>query len=141
MSNEFGIKISGRVIRGKGYGKVLGFPTANLDRRNYAKQKLKIKLGIYAGVAEFKLNAKRYSLNAGIVIGPRDTLNLPKIEAHLLGFKGNLYGRKIELNLVKYLRPFKKYKNAEELKKQINKDIKLINAKLKILKSKVQIIS
>lgn len=120
-------QVSGKVVRGQGYGRELGFPTANLDRRSYSARKLKIKLGIYAGVVAYKLQATSYRLRAAIVIGPVDNRGLPKIEAHLIGFKGDLYGKKINLELVKYIRPFRKFKSEEELKKQIGKDIFLIN--------------
>jgi len=51
---------------------------------------------------------------------------LPKIEAHLLGFKGDLYGSYLNIYLNIYLWTFKKFKNEEELKKQIGKDVKEI---------------
>jgi riboflavin kinase / FMN adenylyltransferase len=118
------ITISGRVVHGDGYGKKLGFPTVNLDRRSYASRALNIKLGVYSGTAAYKLKTKNYKLyKAAIVIGPIDKTGLPKIEAHLLNFKGNLYGQKIILSLGKYIRPFKKFKSEPELKKQISKDI------------------
>ena len=43
------IKISGRVIKGDGYGKKIGFPTINIDRREFSKLKNKPILGIYRG--------------------------------------------------------------------------------------------
>ncbi len=132
--------IGGTVVRGEGYGKVLGFPTANLDRREYVRRKLKIKLGVWAGFAKINskfeirnskqslsikdLNSKLYK--AGIVIGPLDRHRLPKIEAHLVGFKGSLYGRKLVIHLNKYIRPFKRYKNIEDLKKAIKQDIERV---------------
>ena len=134
-------QLSGKVIQGDSFGKKLGFPTANLDRRDFVRRKLKIKFGVYAGQAEFKIkNSRQQSpaaqakggqvklkiYPAGIVIGPFDKKGLPKIEAHLIGFKGNLYGKKITIFLQKYLRPYKKFKNMEELKKQIKKDIQRI---------------
>ena len=126
MNYELGIKLSGRVVRGKGYGRQLGFPTANLDRWDYSRRKIKIKFGIYAGFAAYQLKAISYQLKAAIVIGPVDNRGLPKIEAHLMGFKGNLYGKKISLQLVKYIRPFRKFENEMALKTQIQKDIILI---------------
>ncbi len=119
MNHELGITISGRVIRGDGYGKKLGFPTANLDRREYIRKKMKIRFGVWAGIVIMKL--KRYK--AAMVIGPLDKHRLPKIEAHVLNFKGNLYGQKVTIILQKYLRPFKKYKSIDDLKKQIKQDI------------------
>lgn len=97
----------------------MGFPTANLDRRGFVRLKSKPKLGVWAGKA--MIISKSYP--AGIVIGPKDKNGLPKIEAHLIGFKGNLYGKKLTLDVVKYLRPFKKYRNERELIVQIRKDV------------------
>lgn len=108
--------ISGIVVKGDQYGRKLGFPTANLDRREYNRRGLKLKFGIYAG-------ASSTGHKAAIVIGPLDKKGLPKIEAHLIGFKGNLYGKKIVLELKKHLRPFKKFKNETDLKRAIKKDI------------------
>lgn len=116
--------ISGKVLYGDNYGKVLGFPTANLDRRDYVRRKLKIRLGIYAGRVELP-SGKKY--RAAIVVGPLDKHHLPKLEAHLIGFNGNLYGKKIIISPGKYVRPFKKFKNEADLKKQIGKDIKTVN--------------
>lgn len=117
------IIISGKVIHGQKYGKALGFPTANLDRRQYVKQGLTVRLGIYAGLGELP-PGKKY--RTAIVIGPIDKKGLPKIEAHLLGFKGNLYGKKIVITLGKFIRPFRKFKNEKDLKKQIKIDIRKI---------------
>lgn len=120
------ITISGKVIHGEKYGRKIGFPTANLDRRSYSRRKQNIKFGIYASLAEFKLKAKNYKLSAGAIIGPLDSHHLPKLEAHLIGFKGNLYDKKITITLKKYLRPFKKFKSEEFLKIQIKKDLNRI---------------
>ena len=131
------INITGKVIKGDGYGKTLGFPTANLDRREYKRKKLKIKQGVWAGQVELRVSARGGSASggksrklkvfrAGIVLGPLDSKRLPKIEAHLVGFKGNLYGKKITITLKKYLRPFKKFRNKTELQQQIKADINKI---------------
>lgn len=144
MKKELGIKISGRVIHGDHFGKVLGFPTANLDRRMYVRQRFKIKFGVYAGRAILPFRPERSGAEkfikgrflagardgkiykAAIVIGPLDKHLLPKIEAHLLSYSGNLYGKKLIIILQKYLRPFRKFKNQAELQRQILKDIKRI---------------
>jgi riboflavin kinase/FMN adenylyltransferase len=148
------ISLLGKVIHGDHYGKKLGFPTANLDRRDYVRRHVRIRLGIWAGYAfvpsrptmsaaeeewrdllkidPWASTRKRVSARdgitykAGIVIGPLDKRRLPKIEAHLIGFKGNLYGKKITISLKKYIRPFKKFRNEQELKKQIQSDLKKI---------------
>jgi len=116
------IEITGKVVRGDSYGKILGFPTANLDRKEYVRKKMKIRLGVWAG--KVKVGSRIYK--GGIVIGPLDKYHLPKIETHLINFNGNLYEEKITINLQKYLRPFKKYKNINQLKKQIAGDVQKI---------------
>ena len=117
------MEIYGKVIQGEKYGRQLRFPTANLDRRDYTRRKLSIRLGIYAGWAELSSGKKH---RAAIVIGPMDNRRLPKIEAHLLNFKGNLYGKKITLSLKKFIRPFRKFKSEQELRQQIAKDIETV---------------
>lgn len=112
--------ISGKVIKGDNYGKKIGFPTINLDRRNFLKLKIKPVFGVYAG--RVNLNKKIY--RAGIVIGPLDKKGLPKIEAHLLLYKGNAYGKKATLDIVKFIRKFKKFKTEKELVEQIKRDLK-----------------
>jgi riboflavin kinase / FMN adenylyltransferase len=124
------IDITGKVIQGDKYGRKLGFPTANLDRREFIRRKLKVKLGVYGGCAvllhpsHLTFDPKPYK--AAIVIGPIDKTGRPKIEAHLISFKGNLYGKKLSLTLIKYLRPFKKFKNEQNLKFKIKRDIERI---------------
>ena len=98
------------MVRGGGYGRKIGFPTINLSRNGFVRMRKRPPLGIYAG--------------AGIIIGPLDKAGLPKIEAHLIGFKGNLYGRKITLEINKFLRKFKKFKTEKELITHIKKDLK-----------------
>lgn len=121
------IEISGKVISGDKFGRTLGFPTVNLDRRQYVRQKMKIKLGVWAGTARI-LNSKLKVLNypAGIVIGPIDNKGLPKIEAHLIGFKGNIYGKKVTITLKKFIRTFRKFNSVKALKQQIAKDIAVV---------------
>ena len=104
--------VTGKVVKGDGYGKKLGFPTVNLDIRCPSE----IKIGVYAGTAEF--DGKKY--NAGIVIGPSS-----KVEAHLIGFSGDLYGIEISLEIKKFLREYKKFDTEEELKEQIKKDLQV----------------
>lgn len=121
------IQIYGRVVHGKKYGSKLGFPTANIDRRDYVRRKLKIKLGVWAGRAELKIKKSKLKIYpAAIVIGPTDNKGLPKLEAHLIGFKGNLYGIYMNIYLNIYLRPFRKFKNQAALIRQIHKDINQI---------------
>lgn len=112
--------IYGKVIKGTGYGKKINYPTINIDRNFFSKLKEKPKFGIYAG--KVFLGKKLY--NAGIIIGPKDDKGLPKIEAHLINFKGNAHGEKAIFEVGKFIRKFKKFRNEKELIIQISKDLK-----------------
>jgi len=112
--------IRGKVIKGDSYGKKIGYPTINLDRRNFLKMKKKPTFGVYAG---FVFLAEK-KFRAGIVIGPLDKKNLPKIEAHLIGFKKDIYGVNVTIEINKFIRKYKEFKTEKELIIQIKKDIK-----------------
>jgi len=98
------------VKRGEGYGKQLGFPTVNLE---IGTKELPAE-GVYAGTAV--LDNQEYK--AGIVIGPGE-----KVEAHLIGYNGDAYGKTVTLSVEKFLRDFKNFENEEELINQIKKDL------------------
>lgn len=102
--------ITGKVIRGDGYGRKIGFPTINLesDTREFPAS------GVYVG--EVILDGKVYK--AGIVIDPNN-----KVEAHLLGYKENAYGKIATFKLEKFLRKYKKFSTEEKLIIQIKKDL------------------
>ncbi len=114
--------ISGRVIKGDGYGRKIGFPTANIDRKEYLKKRMNIPFGVYAGLVS--LENKVYK--TGIVIGPKDSKGYPKLEAHLIGYNRDMYGKRLVFRIEKFLHKFKKYVSEAELKKGILKDISII---------------
>jgi len=112
-------EITRKVIFGdKLGGKILGFPTANL--RYYKKDK--IKFGVWAILARDK--NKKYKgvafVGSSYIFGRKK----PKIEVHLFNFRKNLYGKKINVKFVKYLRKFKKFNNTKSLIAQIEEDCK-----------------
>lgn len=138
--------LSGTVVQGDGYGKNIGFPTANIDRRQWSRLTDKPKFGVYAGTVEVHSNVVRPFMGplqadksanygsvykAGIVVGPVDSRGLPKLEAYLIGYSGNLYGEKITMQLQKYLHPFKKYTSEQELIVGIKKDIEQVKKIIK----------
>ena len=107
--------IKGIVIKGDGYGRKIGFPTINL-KTEIARGKDFPVAGIYAGIG--MLEEKTYQ--AGIVIGPGE-----KIEAHLVAYVGDAYGKEVTLEINKFLREFIKFETEVELINQIKKDIEL----------------
>jgi riboflavin kinase/FMN adenylyltransferase len=104
-------KISGLVVKGDSYGRKLGFPTINLETHTEATP----PYGVYAGYAV--LDDTEY--RAGILINPNG-----KVEAHLLSYSGDAYGKRVTLQLKEFLREFKKFNTEDELKKQIGEDLK-----------------
>jgi|ERR1035437_5015165 riboflavin kinase/FMN adenylyltransferase len=104
--------IKGKVIKGDKYGRKIGFPTVNL----LSETKEVPPDGVYSGIAI--LENQKYQ--AGIVIGPQS-----KIEAHLIGYDGDAYGKEVVLEINKFLREYKKFDTEEELINQITKDIEL----------------
>ena len=120
--------ISGRVIRGDGVGgSRLGFPTANLHRRCFSPC-----AGIFA--ARAKIGGDKKPIPAAVSIGIRPTVNssvnsaaqIPIVEAHLLDFSGDLYGKRMSLEFVEKLRDEIRYKNLDDLAAAIAEDVRRI---------------
>jgi len=111
--------IVGKVEKGRQFGKKIGFPTCNLDIKDYVLA----KPGVYA-VKVKQENIK--SFIKGIAnLGYRPTFNQKELvlEVHLFNFSGNLYNKYLTVEFLKFIRKEKKFKNAKQLKKQINKDL------------------
>jgi len=111
--------IIGKVQKGKQLGKKIGFPTANIDIKDY----ILAKPGVYV-VKVQKLNSLNYT--RGIAnLGYRPTFNGKKVllEIHLFNFSGNLYNKYLTVEFLKFIRSEKKFKNVDQLKKQIKIDL------------------
>lgn len=121
--------LSGTVEHGENIAaRVLECPTANIA----VSHGIIPPKGVYAGYAVF--GGKRYP--AAISIGTAPTFKHGNplkllIEAHLFDFSGILYGKNLEIELVKYVREERYFSSAEELKKQIQNDLSGINKLLK----------
>jgi riboflavin kinase/FMN adenylyltransferase len=115
--------ICGRVVRGCRRGRKLGFPTANVET---GIGKLLMPDGVYRGTAF----GRGREIPALISLGTRPTFgkNGRALEAHLAGYKGNLYGKRLCLGVAGYLRPQKRFKDAEQLKKMMREDIGQLNS-------------
>jgi len=109
--------ISGKVIKGAGRGRKLGFPTANLDVP-------KIKLIPAPGVYAVWVNLRGEKFKGALNIGTKPTFEEKElsIEVHLINFKGELYEEFLELELIKRIRNEQKFPSPEALKEQIKKD-------------------
>ena len=118
--------IESSVQRGRQIGKKIGFPTCNLDIKNYVIP----KLGVYA-VKIYRKNS--HGALKGIAnIGYRPTFNQKKLllEVHIFNFSGNLYNKVLTIDFICFLRNEKKFKNINQLRKQISSDLVMAKKKL-----------
>ncbi|MBC2855703.1 MAG: bifunctional riboflavin kinase/FAD synthetase [Cetobacterium sp.] len=111
--------IIGEVVHGRKLGRQMGFPTANLKILN----KIYPPFGIYGG--KVLVENEKVERDAVINIGKNPTLKPGEqsIEVHILDFDGDLYGKKIYVRVLKFLREQKKFQSMEELKYTINSDV------------------
>lgn len=113
-------KLSGAVIHGVERGRVLGFPTANL---NIKPEQALPNDGVYATIAH--INNKPFLSVTNIGVRPTFGGDKRIVEVYLLDYQGDLYAQKLNIDLISRLRGEKRFATTEELKAQIEKDIKL----------------
>jgi len=110
--------LSGEVVKGKQLGRTIGFPTANIQiEEDY---KLIPKTGVYVVKAVVDQKEVFGMMN----IGFNPTVNGQKqtIEVNLFDFDADIYGQKIEVSLLEYLREEQKFGSVDLLKEQLNQD-------------------
>ena len=113
--------IEGIVQKGRQVGKKIGFPTCNIDIKDYVLA----QPGVYAVRVLRKKNQKKLSGIANL--GYRPTFNQKKIllEVHLFNFSGNLYNKLLSVQFLKFIRKEKKFKDIDQLRKQIKSDLNI----------------
>ena len=110
--------LSGNVVKGNQLGRTFGFPTANIQiSENY---KLIPKNGVYIVTA--LVNNKTIFGMMNIGVKPTLGENLLSIEVHLLQFSEDIYGQKIQVNVIERLRDEQKFESFEALKSQLEID-------------------
>ncbi len=113
------VSVFGTVVKGHGLAIELGFPTANINPHHEVVP----PCGVYAVNARLDRKIYRGVLNIGLrptFYSSRD--KEPTIEVHLFGFKGDLYGKDIEVGFVKKIRDERKFGSKEALVEQIRAD-------------------
>jgi riboflavin kinase/FMN adenylyltransferase len=117
--------VRGSVVAGERRGRTLGFPTANLEPENQVLP----AAGVYAGRLRFLdagLPAREVELPSVANVGTRPTFGASErvlVEAHLLDFRGELYGRRVEFAFQHHLRPERRFPSVELLREQIGLDL------------------
>ncbi|MCH7550124.1 MAG: bifunctional riboflavin kinase/FAD synthetase [Proteobacteria bacterium] len=114
-------EIEGRVGRGEARGKSIGFPTANIPLGDY----LRPTLGVYAVRAAIEQENEEKWLAGVANIGVRPTFGGDGVvlEVFLFDFDGDLYGKRLRVRLIDFLRPEKKFDGVDDLKAQIASDV------------------
>jgi len=111
----------GEVVKDRQVGRTLGFPTANIL---YPSDKFPLKKGVY----ETRIIIERDTYRGITNYGARPTFDNDVVltETYLDGFDGDLYGKTLKIDFVRYLRDIQKFESVNELKTQLQKDIKRV---------------
>lgn len=107
-----------KVVKGDQRGRNLGFPTAN---QCYPEEMQKIKFGVYR--SKVFIDEKEYKGISNIGMRPTFKTLSPTSETYIYDFSGDIYGKNIRIEPVKFLRGEQKFGSVEELKKAVLKDI------------------
>lgn len=118
--------ITGMVVRGRGIGVTIGFPTANVKPHHSAVP----AQGVY--IAEALVDGTCHAAAVNIGIAPTIRNEDLTIEAHLLDFSGDLVGKDIEIVFHRRVRPEMKFRSREELQEQINRDVSSVRAHFRV---------
>jgi riboflavin kinase / FMN adenylyltransferase len=109
--------ITGQVTSGAGRGRTLGFPTANID----PDRPVLVARGVYRGLVTVDGGGHAAVVNVGV--RPTFGETTLAVEAHLLDFAGDLYGRRVRLDFLARLRDEMRFPSIEDLKAQVARDI------------------
>ena len=108
------------VTHGDDRGHQLGFPTANLD---LAPERLLPLAGVYACRAYVDNEVYLAVTNIGVRPTFESQPVLPRVEAHLINFRGNLYEKMLRLDFIDFIRPEMRFPSIQMLLQQIQSDI------------------
>ncbi len=127
LSRENPYILYGEVVHGKQIGRTIDFPTIN---QNYADRQLVLKYGVYFTLT--KIDGICYPSITNVGVKPTiEGQRSPLAETHILDFSGDLYGKNIEVEFCKFIRPEMKFSSVDELKTQISRDIYEVRSLLK----------
>lgn len=107
------------VEKGDGLGHKMGFPTIN---QYFPEEFVVPKYGVYA--SRVRIDQRAYSAVTNIGIRPTVNGKTMRSETCIFGFSGDLYGKRVEVSLIEFLREEKKFGSLDELKEAVDNDIK-----------------
>jgi riboflavin kinase/FMN adenylyltransferase len=123
-------QLRGEVVQGHQRGRTIGTPTANMR----VVDQLVPGDGVYAGRAVVDGTSYLAAISIGTL--PTFNENARQIEAHLLGFSGDLYGRELQLDCTDWLREQRKYPRVDALRDQISRDIESVRSRDRLIPSR-----
>lgn len=112
--------VRGEVVVGDKRGRIIGFPTANVVPDPVAVVPAH---GVYAGCVQVEEEVYNACTNVGVA--PTFQRGESRIEAHLLDYEGDLYGKTVDVSFTDRIRGEKRFSGVEELKAQIAQDVEL----------------
>ena len=115
--------IAGEVEQGQKLARRLGFPTANM---RVHPQAVLPPAGVYEVQTLVDGVLCRGIANLGIRPTIDEAQKVVRLETHLLNWQGNLYGRRMQMELLRFLRPEKKFGSVDELRAQIEADVQML---------------
>ena len=110
--------LRGEVVEGDRRGRSIGFPTANVLPDPVA---LVPAAGVYAGFV--RVGEEWYAAATNVGLAPTFDRAESRVEAHLLDFDGDLYGRVVDVTFARRIRGQRRFSGVEELKEQIGLDV------------------
>lgn len=118
----FNFPIIGTVAQGRKLGRTIGFPTANI---NLTEDKLLPPNGVYASKIKILSNNTEYLGLTNIGVNPTvSEEKVYKAESYIFNFNDDIYGKEILVQLHKFIRPEQSFANLDELRMQIDEDVK-----------------
>lgn len=113
----YNFTFEGEVVEGDHRGRTIGFPTIN---QNYPDGLTDVKFGVYESRAF--IDGKEYKAFTNIGIRPTWRVDNTLCETHIFDYSGNLYGKTVRIELVRYIREEKTFGSVDELEEQLNND-------------------
>ena len=116
--------VIGRVLKGEKKAREIGFKTANMSVNSFCN----ICYGVYAVLVELpkEISNKIFYGIANYGVKPTFMKKMPILEVHIFNFNKEIYGKKIKVSFLKFIRKEKRFESVEKLKDQIIKDIKQV---------------